>query len=135
MGFSSVTCAKTNLPIMANTSWGNNEMTAVVLVFKDKRKEPVAGHYDGYGRLECADGEVLEDLYHELDLFNDDKPKPKAKLVLAKFWKGETFGQLGENHNDPGQGHFHNSDPLKKWFEQGGFDTYEAYCKAYRAVE
>lgn len=58
-----------------------------------------------------------------------------AKFVLRKFFKeGMTFATLPESHNDPGQGWFYDDDSLKRWMDQGGFKTIEAYYDAWNEM-
>jgi hypothetical protein len=119
MGFSSYTCAKSNLPVMASTSWGDQPAWCeVVLLHKDGRKQ--TGSYDGYGRI---DGQEVNNLW---DLICSGE----AKMILKMFYCGEAFEELGLSHNDPGQGHFHDEEFLIKSFAQGGFSSYEEYIKA-----
>jgi hypothetical protein len=122
MGFFSFTCAKSHLPVMASTSWGEDDFSRVHLLTRDGGI--MQGQYDGYGRLEMNDGGTLEDL---------DEPilAGKWKLVLSKFYRGEKFDELDRSFHEPGQGHFHDSDLLAKWFAQGGFPTYQDYVDAY----
>jgi hypothetical protein len=118
MGFFSYTCAKTHLPIMASTSWeGPPEMCQVVVLKKDGSS--FQGSYDGYGRVSGV----------EVDY--EDLESGQVKYVLQKFWNGETFDQLGNSHNDPGQGHFHNAAKVMRWYAQGGFPSYKDFIKAY----
>ena len=125
MGFSSFTCAKTHLPIMASTSWGT-DYSSVVMLSKDG--SIVRGIYDGYGRLETELGEIA--VYDKMG----DGGKDDAKMVHSRFYKGEKFADLGPSHHEPGQGHFHVAARLKEWFAKGGFPSYKDYCRAFEAA-
>lgn len=122
MGFFSFTCAKSHLPILASTSWGLGEFSRVHLLTRDGGN--MQGHYDGYGRLDLDDGGTLEDL-------DDPVLAGKWKLVLSKFYRGEKFDELDRSFHEPGQGHFHDSTLVEKWFAQEGFPSYHAYVDAY----
>ena len=124
MGFSSFTCAITNLPILNHTSWGGiPDAYKVVLLFKNGDR--VTGSYDGYGRVHTDGGATVDDIYDSIE-------KKTVKMVLQKFCTPEdTFKTVGKNHHEPGQGHFHDATKVRRWHAQGGFPTYGAYSKAY----
>lgn len=125
MGFSSWTCAKTNLPILNSTSWGfMPETYQVVMITKGSR---VFGEYGGYGRLDTDVGEVQIDGQAVED--------GEVKLVLKKFYdeKRDTFEKLGKNDWDPGQGHFHDEKKIKAWYAKGGFRSFKSYSAAYNS--
>lgn len=121
MGFYSYTCAKTNLPIMASVSWGDDYSKVVVL---GKNGDMFRGTYDGYGRVCTLDG-------MEVELDDGDILSGKVKLVSGLFYAGETHGALPPSKTDPGQGHFHDSDRIGAWYARGGFPTWEDYRDAY----
>lgn len=121
MGYFSYTCAKTGLPIASHDSGCDKKHYQVVLVLKNGR--PHKGDYDGYGRAGGEDTDI--------------GGETGSKLVLARYWKGETWEQLGKNESDPNQGSF---DPI---FDTAIFhaqDTIEGfdgrqYLKRLREVE
>ena len=77
MGFTSYTCAKTNLPVLNSNSWGSMPETyEVVMLFKNGDR--VSGCYDGYGRVEIEGGGLIESIHDALE-------NKEAKLVLQKF--------------------------------------------------
>jgi hypothetical protein len=123
MGFFSFTCAKTYLPIMASRSWGGSpECYEVVLLYAHGTR--LQGSYDGYGRVHPPSGGVVEDVAYLLE-------EKQAKLVLTKFCTPEdTFKSVGENHDETGQGHFHDFDKVERWYAKGGFKNYSSYKKA-----
>jgi len=125
MGFSSFTCAKTNLPILNHTSWGGiPDAYRVVLLFQNGDR--VTGEYDGYGRVHTTSGATVDAVYDIIE-------KKEAKLVLQKFCTLEdTFTTVGKNHHEPGQGHFHDATKVRRWYAQGGFKNYSSYKKAMR---
>lgn len=125
MGFTSFTCAKTNLPILASVSSPAALYSDVVILQKDK--DPIKASYDGYGRLHCEDGKVRNTPFTKIE-------KGGFKLVLEKFYKGESFSDIpGTSHHDPGQGHFHDLKLVEKWYAQGGFPSMEDFYKAFNA--
>jgi hypothetical protein len=121
MGFYSYTCAKTNLPIMASTSWGDSFSSVVVL---SEDGNIFRGSYDGYGRVFTSDG-------MEVELNDSSIMSGKVKLVSGSFYKGEKFSSLEKSRNDPGQGHFHDPDKVEKWYSLGGFPSWQDYRDAY----
>lgn len=122
MGFFSYTCAKSNLPILAGTSWGDRpEATTVVVVFKDGRSA-VHGQYDGYGRVDGV--EVMEDI-----------ESGRAKMVLRKYWQQERFSGLGKNENEPGQGHFHDEQFIDELYSAGPLPSARDYYAALQKYE
>lgn len=122
MGFFSYTCAKTNLPILASTSWDEKYSRVVML---DAKGTVFHGSYDGYGNIigDCG----------EIELEYDSVESGKIKLVLEKFYNGERFEALPKSGWDPGQGHFHDPDEIDKWYAQGGFPSHKDMVKAYRS--
>jgi len=126
MGFSSWTCAKTNLPILNSTSGRIKEQYEVVALFQNGDK--ITGTYDGYGRLDISGGAGrIEYIFPAVN-------EGSVKLVLNKFYKPEedTFESVERNEHDPGQGHFHDPKKVAAWYAKGGFKTYKAYCNAYK---
>jgi hypothetical protein len=123
MGFFSYTCSKTNLPILASTSWGENIYSKVHLLGQDG--SIIQGYYDGYGRLDLPGGGILEDIDELIQ-------SGKWKLVLSHFYSEEAFDQLGLSRHEPGQGHFHDQHKIENWYSQGGFSSYQDYVQAVR---
>ncbi len=121
MGFYSYTCAKTHLPILASTSWGDEYSKVVVL---DGEGTIFRGLYDGYGRVVTRAGA-------EVELDDGAILSGKVKLVSGKFYSGERFDELGRSSSDPGQGHFHDSDRIDGWYANGGFPSWADYRNAY----
>lgn len=120
MGFTSFTCAKSHLPIMAGTSWtGSDEMCDVVALSPDGAK--IEGRYDGYGGI---DGRTLD---------IDDLIAYRVKFVLKKYYTGETYEQLAKSGNELGQGHFHDEEWIEKLYRAGPLNSYQAYVDAYNA--
>ena len=109
MGFFSWECAKSKKPVMSryavqDTPWAF--ASEVVVVFNDG--ERISGTYDGYG---CVGGyDVLEAGEHNW------------RMVIERYYAGETFNQLPPNQHDQGQGFFYDDDDLEKIF---GIDTME----------
>jgi len=137
MGFFSWTCAKTNMPIMASTSWAGHPFTKVVLL-ADGGRTVVKGTYDGYGRMQVGDAQwgdtltrrsLVDIVGHRL---SGKINKGEVKLVLAKYYDpSDDFQSLGRSRNEPGQGHFHNEGFLGQCQKVGSFATYEGYCLAF----
>ena len=124
MGFFSYTCAKTNLPVLASEAWPEKYSRVVVL---DGEGNKFSGSYDGYGNVITPDGSEIE-----LDPYGDSILSGKTKLVLKKFYDGETFEDLGRSNSDPGQGYFHDEDKIEVWYARGGFPSHREYVEAYR---
>lgn len=124
MGFTSFTCAKTNLPILASESWGAT-LSEVVMLTDTKQ---IRGSYDGYGRLHTQQGK-------EVQLDFDSVYAGTTKFVLAEFYKGEKAKELhGQSHHEPGQGHFHQKEQIDQWHAQGGFPSHEAYLHEFETA-
>jgi len=139
VGFFSWTCAKTNLPILASTSWGDSPDFTDVVLLAEGGKSVLYGTYDGYGRIEVdfrrkpkgfqpyAEFELMEEgLDNELET-------GAAKMVLAKHYdpSTDTFDSLGRSRHEPGQGHFHEQEFIEQCRASGGFGSYEGYVLAY----
>jgi hypothetical protein len=124
MGFFSYTCAKTNLPVLASTSWPEKYSRVVVL---DDEGNKILGSYDGYGNVDTQTGA-------EIELDDSSILSGQTKLVLNAFYTGETFEDLGRSNSDPGQGHFHNEEAIELWYARGGFASYQEYLGAFRGV-
>jgi hypothetical protein len=67
-----------------------------------KNGDRVSGTYDGYGRVD------------EFELI--DYPEERWRMVIGKFYDGETFEQLAQNKYDQGQGFFYNDEDLEEEF-------------------
>lgn len=94
MGYFSFTCAKTGLPIVSCDQGADPKHSTVYVIPKSGRV--CKGSYDGYGNL--AD-------------FGRDEPLdiggPNGdKMVLAHFFKGESWAELKENQHEPDQGSY-----------------------------
>jgi hypothetical protein len=96
MGYFSYTCAKTGLPVISNDSGCDSKFYKVVMLERDG--SIIKGEYDGYGRI----GRHSEAAHNVGGRGGD-------KLVLAHFYAGETYEQLGDSGHDPNQGAF---DPV-----------------------
>lgn len=103
MGFFSWQCAKSNKPVMAEvavqgTPWAF--ASDVIVLFKNGQR--VQGTYDGYGRI------------GELELV--DHREETWRMVIERYYNGETFEDLPKNKYDPGQGFFYDDADLEKEF-------------------
>ena len=101
MGFFSWKCAKSEKPVMADIGVMNSPWSFasdVIVLFDDGRR--VQGSYDGYGRV------------GELELL--DYREETWRMVIEKYYSGESFDQLPKNKYDPGQGWFYNDNDLEK---------------------
>lgn len=123
MGFYSYTCAKTHLPILASTSWGDEYSKVVVL---GENGTVFRGVYDGYGRVDVDGG-------MEVELDDGKILDGKVKLVASRFYDGEAFGEVGKSGADPGQGHFHDPTRIEAWYARGGFPSWGDFRNAYFA--
>lgn len=120
MGVFSWTCAKTHLPIM-NSMVAELPLSEVVVLGRDG--SILKGRYDGYGRVLGDVGET-----EIMDAVDSDH----VRMVLAAFYcpEEDRYDTVAPNHHDPGQGHFHDDGFLRRAFEDGGFDSYDAYRTA-----
>ena len=118
MGFFSKTCAKTNLPVVADCK-GFPKLNEIVVLFPNGEK--LEGSYDGYGRVGGVD--LMPDGYIEKDW--DD-----LKFVLKWRYEGETYKQLGKSHDELAQGYFMSDTFLKICIDEGSFKNYSEYKKA-----
>lgn len=103
MGFFSWKCAKSEKPVMADigvrrTPW--SFASDVIVLFEDGSH--IVGSYDGYGRV---DGFELVD-YDE----------SRWRMIIKKYYNGESFDQLPKNKHDPGQGWFYDDTDLQEIF-------------------
>lgn len=113
MGLFSKVCAKTQLPIL-HKDRGFPAFAAVVALTPDG--SIVQGEYDGYARV----GEVcLADKWDSV------------KMVLAKHYKGESYGELGPSGPELGQGHFMSDEFIIYCVAKGKFRNYAAYKAAF----
>jgi len=118
MGFFSKTCAKTNLPVVADCK-GLPRLNEIVVLYPNGTK--VEGSYDGYGRVGGLD--LLPDGY-EMDKWD------KLKFVLKWKYKGESYKELGESGDELAQGYFMSDRFLNHCMRVGSFKTYADYKKA-----
>jgi hypothetical protein len=120
MGFHSFLCAKTNVSIAAPYDMPRAASRVVLLTYDGVKH---VGQYDGYGRVECDNGDIV--VIHELaeKYLADNKRNPRdyflgvsscMRLVLEYAYRGETFDQLKENLTCPHQGYFYDENGLVK---------------------
>ena len=105
MGFFSWQCAKSKKPVMSSYAVGGTPFefaSKVVVLFRNGDK--ISGTYDGYGRV---DGWEL------LDAQEQD-----WRMVIKKYYDGETFNQLEVNGYDAGQGFFYSDEELEEIFNE-----------------
>jgi len=103
MGFFSYQCAKSQKPVMNIYAVGNGPFafsSKVVVLFKNGDR--ISGDYDGYGRV---GGVELVDF-----------PDSAFKVVISKYYNGESFDELGPNRHEPGQGYFYSDEDLEYIF-------------------
>jgi len=103
MGFFSWQCAKTKKPVMAqcgvvNTPW--SFASDVIVLFRNGDR--ISGSYDGYGRV---GGYELTEI-----------PEGRWRMVISRYYEGESFEELAENTWDPGQGYFYDDADLEDKF-------------------
>ena len=107
MGFFSWQCAKTKKPVMAEPAvLGSDWQLAsdVVVLFSNGDRH--TGRYDGYGRVET--------LKEDLELLEQDSGH--WRMVIRRYYAGETFDQLEPNRTDPWQGYFYSDLDLDRIF-------------------
>ena len=128
MGFFSKTCAVTHLPIMADCS--NTEFEDVAELSEVAVLLPNGavffGTYDGYGSVNGKQG--------CLDLMTSNGFEACKMVLKSRYRSDMAYTRLGPSGRDPGQGYFHDVEPLKKWLKQGGFKSYQEYLKAYETA-
>jgi hypothetical protein len=118
MGFFSKTCAKTNLPVVAQCKDLPRLNEIVVLLPNGKKLE---GSYDGYGRVGGVD--LMPDGYIE-------KEWDAIKFVLKEKYNNESYEELGMSGDELAQGYFMSDRFLKICLDEGSFKNYSAYKKA-----
>jgi len=118
MGFFSKTCAKTNLPVVADCK-GLPRLNEIVVLYPNGKK--IEGSYDGYGRVNGID--LLPDGYVE-------KKWDDLKFVLKDKYAGEEYKDLGKSGDELAQGYFMSDRFLNHCMRVGSFDSYADYKKA-----
>ncbi|NBT32704.1 MAG: hypothetical protein EBT13_12620 [Rhodobacteraceae bacterium] len=121
MGCFSKTCAKSHWPVVSQWRRAYPDFTQVVALLPNG--EIIRGAYDGYGRVDGID--VME------------SPRgrywwPRVKLVLERFYAGETYDQLGRSGDELAQGYFMSGHFLDHCFENGPFKNRAAYRRAFK---
>ena len=104
MGFFSWECAKSKKPVMSSYAVRNSPWefaSRVVVLFDDGAL--VKGVYDGYGNVNGHG--VL------------DAPENRWRMVIERFYDGETFEQLPQNEREPNQGFFYDDADLERIFK------------------
>ena len=109
MGFFSKTCAKTNLPVVADCK-GFPKLNEIVVLLPNGTK--LEGSYDGYGRVGGVS--LMPDGYIEQEW-------DAIKFVLKWKYEGESYKDLGMSHDELAQGYFMSDTFLKVCMEEGSF--------------
>jgi len=118
MGFFSKTCAKTNLPVVADCK-GFPKLNEIVVLLPNGKK--LEGSYDGYGRVGGVD--LMPDGYIEQEW-------DAIKFVLKEKYNNESYEELGMSGDELAQGYFMSDRFLKICLDEGSFKNYSAYKKA-----
>ena len=105
MGFFSKTCAKTNLPVVADCK-GLPRLNEIVVLYPNGKK--LEGSYDGYV----------------------EKKWDAIKFVLKDKYAGETYKELGKSGDELAQGYFMSDRFLLHCMKVGSFASYAEYKKA-----
>lgn len=103
MGFFSWECAKTKKPVMSRYAVQNGPFdfsSRVVVLFNDGSK--ISGIYDGYGRV------------NDFEIVN--VPESQWRMVIERYYAGETFDDLKINKHERGQGFFYSDEELEVIF-------------------
>lgn len=119
MGFFSKCCAKSHLPVL--TKYREVPLLSNVVALLPSG-EIVRGMYDGYGRVDDV----------ELRERGADWIWPEVKLVLAIYYKGETYEQLGPSGNELAQGYFMSDEFLQYCMKRGSFKSRAEYEQAFK---
>ena len=120
MGFFSKTCAKTHLPIFADCKDIPRLSDVVALLPNGAR---LTGSYDGYGRV---GGMCL------VETARGRFQWPEVKMVLAEYYNGEDYKDLGKSHDEMAQGYFMDPLFLHHCLRNGPFESYAEYKKAFK---
>lgn len=118
MGFFSKTCAKTNLPVVADCK-GLPRLNEIVVLLPNGKK--LEGSYDGYGRVGGIS--LMPNGYIE-------KEWDAIKFVLKDKYAGESYKELGESGDELAQGYFMSDRFLLYCMKVGSFASYADYKKA-----
>ena len=118
MGFFSKTCAKTNLPVVADCK-GLPFLNEIVVLYPNGKK--LEGSYDGYGRVNGID--LLPDGYVQ-------NKRDAIKFVLKGKYEGESYKELGKSGDELAQGYFMSDRFLLYCMKVGSFASYAEYKKA-----
>lgn len=132
MGFFSKTCAKTHLPAITMYKEGFPSLTEVVALLPDGRT--FRGTYDGYGGV---GGIRLLDEMEKITKFSNDFDRHdygwgKIKFVLAQYYAGETYDQIGESGSELAQGYFMDDKFLRYCVKHGPFKSRKQYEQAFQ---
>lgn len=120
MGFFSKTCAKTHLPIVADMK-DIPRLSQVVALLPNGKK--FTGAYDGYGRV--AGTGLVETARGRFQW-------PEVKMVLAEYYNGEEYKDLGRSGDELAQGYFMDPLFLNHCLRNGPFESYAEYKKAFK---
>ena len=104
MGFFSWQCAKSKKPVMAEVAVRGSTWdfaSDVIVLFNNGNR--ISGTYDGYGRI--SGFEIV------------DLPEISWRMVIERYYHGESFDQLSQNRYDPGQGYFYSDEDLTELFK------------------
>jgi hypothetical protein len=120
MGYFSKCCAKTFLPVVVPDR-GIPRLNRIVALLPDGRK--IEGAYDGYGRVETEAGfvEVRDDW-------------DKAKFILAEWYEGEGYEDVGKSGDELAQGYFMSKQFLHYCLFKGPFKDRAAYTRAFKKL-
>lgn len=119
MGFFSMTCAKTHLPVVV-PEIGIPQLNEVVALYPDGTKRE--GSWDGYGRIDGR--EVVDGGY-------DDKKFSQIKFVLKSKYAGEAYSDLGKSGREIGQGFFLARPFLHHSILKGAYKNYAEYKRTF----
>lgn len=116
MGYFSKCCAKTHLPVIV-PSRDIPRLNNVVALLPDGTR--AQGAYDGYGRVGGFD------LQQDWD---------RVKLVLAEYYSGEAYDELGPSGDEMAQGHFMSDRFLHHCLRNGPFKNRAEYTRTFKKL-
>ena len=110
MGFFNFSCAASGISIASPFAEASHKVGSwpnlITLVNKDG--SIMQGNYDGYGRIQVDDFD--SEGHVKTCAFGNEIKYTTAKVVITRFYTGQTFDELGSCENGEYQGYFYPSN-------------------------